>query len=138
MYQVALREDEAVQRSAALRPRFMSLRASHPRDLLFASSKAAKDSFQAVKLQRPARATVCSHSQRDMAANSRAFRSKPNRWQRTAQSGESCRLFASAPESPPQQAAHNAGRRLFPRRSGNEGPVCEDYRAVRRELITLR
>jgi hypothetical protein len=27
-----------------------------------------KDSFQAVKLQRPARATVCSHSKRDMAA----------------------------------------------------------------------
>jgi hypothetical protein len=27
-----------------------------------------KGSFQAVKLQRPARATVCSHSARDMAA----------------------------------------------------------------------
>jgi hypothetical protein len=27
-----------------------------------------KGSFQAVKLQRPARATVCSHSTRDMAA----------------------------------------------------------------------
>jgi hypothetical protein len=29
---------------------------------------AAKGSFQAVKLQRPARTTVCSHSRRDMAA----------------------------------------------------------------------
>ena len=29
-----------------------------------------KGSFQAVKLQRPARATVCSHSTRDMAAMS--------------------------------------------------------------------
>jgi hypothetical protein len=30
----------------------------------------SKGSFQAVKLQRPARATVCSHSTRDMAAMS--------------------------------------------------------------------
>lgn len=30
---------------------------------------AAKDSFQTVKLQSPVRATVCSHSRRDMAAS---------------------------------------------------------------------
>jgi len=33
-----------------------------------------KGSFQAVKLQRPARTTVCSHSTRDMAAMFHQFR----------------------------------------------------------------
>jgi hypothetical protein len=32
--------------------------------------RGGKGSFQAVKLQRPARTTVCSHSTRDMAATS--------------------------------------------------------------------
>jgi len=35
------------------------------------SKLGVKGGFQAVKLQRPARATVCSHSERDMAATLR-------------------------------------------------------------------